>query len=195
MKKKIKINTGLYRFSRPLVKIFMKVFYHPKFIGTENIPEKDKVILAGTHINNLDCFMLMSSTKRSIHFLAKKELWAFPQGIIFANMGLIPVDRSIKDSTPLNIAKDYLEQNGIIGIFPEGTTEKGRGMLPFKIGTVKLAKEANTQIVPFVIKGEYKIFGHNLKIVFGKPIMINDNDLTKANNSFQEIIKSMREEM
>ena len=193
MGKDIKIDVGLYRFARPLVKLFMKIFYHPKIEGLENISQNEKIILAGIHINNLDPFLLISSTKRSIHFLAKKELWSFPTKIIIANMGLIPVDRSIKDSTPLHVASEYLKQNGVICIFPEGTTEKGRGILPFKIGAVKLAKETNTKIVPFVIKGKYKIFGHNLKIIFGKPIMIKDNDLNKANNDFQKIIIKMLE--
>ena len=81
--------SGLYRFSRPIVKAFTNFFIRPKYEGLENIPEKGWIVLAGTHTHNLDCFLLMSSTKRSVHFLAKDELWKGPKKIIFSNMGLI----------------------------------------------------------------------------------------------------------
>ena len=80
--------SGLYRFSRPIVKAFTNFFIRPKYEGLENIPEKGRIVLAGTHTHNLDCFLLMSSTKRSVHFLAKDELWKGPKKI-FSNMGLI----------------------------------------------------------------------------------------------------------
>ena len=63
-----------------------------------------------------------------MHFLAKKELWRGFKKILFANMGLIPVDRSKKDHNSLVKAEEYLNNECLIGIFPEGTTEKGRGL-------------------------------------------------------------------
>ena len=41
--------------------------------------------------------LLISSTKRVIHFLAKDELMVGMKRIIFKNMGLIPVNRRIHD--------------------------------------------------------------------------------------------------
>ena len=160
------MDAKLYRLLRPLIKLITNIFIRPKYIGLENIPKKGRIILAGTHTNNLDCFLLISSTKRSVHFLAKDELWRGPKKIIFSHMGLIPVNRRIKDSTPLRKACEYLNKEQLIGIFPEGTTEKGKGLLPFKIGAVKMAKDTNTKIVPFVISGDYKLFSKNLLSTF-----------------------------
>ena len=128
----------LYKIARPIVKLYVKIFMRPTYIGLDNIPKTGKVLLVGTHTSNNDSFLLMSATKRPIHFLAKKELWKFPTGIIIAHMGLIPVDRQNKDTKCLSIAADYLNDDKVVLIFPEGTTEKEYGkLLPFKIGAFK----------------------------------------------------------
>lgn len=182
----------LYKILRPLVKIFTVIFLHPEFKGIENIPKQGRVILAGTHTNNLDCFLIMSSTKRCVHFLAKDELWKGPKKIIFSNMGLIPINRREKDKSVIPCTIKCLENEKLVAIFPEGTFSKDHKLLPFKIGTVKIAHDSNTPIVPFVIKGRY--FRRNLKIVFGKPFEIQSSDLEKENEMFREKIKTMLKE-
>ena len=64
-----------YRIVRPIVTFLVKIVFRPNYIGLENIPKSGKIILAGNHTNNFDCLLLMSSTKRNVHFLAKDELW------------------------------------------------------------------------------------------------------------------------
>jgi len=136
--------------------------------------------------------MLMSSTKRCIHFLAKDELWKGPKKIVFSNMGLIPVNRRQKDHKSLESAENYLRYEKLIGIFPEGTTEKQKNvLLPFKIGAVKMAYDTNTKIVPFAITGTYKLFSKDLKITFGNSFEIKDSDLTKENEKLKNIIESL----
>ena len=151
-------------------------------------------MLAGNHTGILDCILLGICTKRGIHFLAKKELWTGPKKIFFSNLGLIPVDRSIHDKSSLDKAYKYLESEKAIGIFPEGTTEKGRGLLPFKIGAVKMANVTNTKIVPFVITGKYIPLFNKLSITFLEPIEIKSNNLEEENNKLRNIIKSALED-
>lgn len=180
----------LYRILRPIIKCFMKIFYRPKIIGIENIPKEGRIILAGNHTNLFDCLLLISSTKRSIHFLAKYELWKGMKKILFSNLGLIPVNRRQKDHKALEVAYSYLREEELIGIFPEGTIGKS-GILPFKMGAVKMASVTNTKIVPFAITGKYKFFSNDLKIVFGKPIKINSKDLEKENDRLRDVIVKM----
>ena len=180
----------LYKILRPVITFLFKLIYRPKIIGSENIPKIGRIILAGNHTHNLDCAILISSTKRNIHFLAKEELFKGFKKILFSNMGLIPVNRKIKDHNVLIHAYNYLENEKVIGIFPEGTIGKGR-ILPFKIGAVKMAYEKKCTIIPFSITGTYKLFSKDLKIEFGKPIKIEDNDLTKENEKFRNIIVKM----
>lgn len=183
-----KIN--LYSVARVITKFLFKLFFRPKYIGLENIPKEGKIILAGNHTSNFDCIYLMSSTKRQIHFLAKKELWQGIKKIIFSNMGLIPVDRKNKNPNALKSAINCLNNNEVIGIFPEGTISRDSGLLPFKIGAVKMAYETNSQIVPFIITGKYKFFSNNLRIEFLKPISIVNDNLDIENGKLKDIINS-----
>ena len=182
----------LYKVIRPIITVLFPLSFQPKIIGKEYIVDYEPLILAGNHTNILDCLLLMSCTKRNIHFLAKQELWKGPKKIIFNNLGLIPVNRGQKDHKALEMARNYLNNNKVIGIFPEGTIEKEKGiLLPFKIGAVKLAKDTNAKIVPFAIKGDYKLFSRNLSITFGKPITIVDDNLEKEKERLSEIIKTL----
>lgn len=180
----------LYKILRPIIKFLFKTLYRPKIIGSENIPKSGRIILAGNHTHNLDCAMLISSTKRNIHFLAKVELFKGFKKILFSNMGLIPVNRKIKDKNVLIHAYNYLEKEKVIGIFPEGTHGKGK-ILPFKIGAVKMAYETKSNIIPFSITGTYKLFSRDLKIEFGKPIKIKNNNLDKENEKLRNIVVKM----
>ena len=98
-------------------------------------------------------------------------------------MAIIPVDRKKKNPQALKEAYQVLNNNGVIGIFPEGTFNKSEYLvLPFKYGTVKMAAETKTPIVPFAIINEYKLFHKSVIIVFGKPYYIEEpNDLKKEN--------------
>ena len=150
-------NSILYKIVRPFIVFYTKVFLKPKFIGLENIPKDYNYILAGNHTNNLDCVLLITASKKDVHFLAKHELFKGLKGIFFGNMGLIPVDRKTHTTKALNKSLKYLESNKVIGIFPEGTyPKKGEKLLDFKSGVVKLSKMTETPIIPFVIKGKYK---------------------------------------
>ena len=186
-------NTLLYKILRPLDKMFMKL-YRVKYIGLENIPKTDAVILAGNHTSNLDALLLMSSTKRTIHFLAKIELFKGIKKYFFQNLGIIPVDRSKKNPQAIEKSNEYLKQGKIIGIFPEGTINRTKDIImPFKKGAVRIADTNNTHIVPFSITGKYKILRKNIKICFGKPYKVTGNieeDNKILENKIIDLIRS-----
>ena len=179
----------LYRITRPVIKIFVNIVFRPKYIGTFNIPSDGKVILAGNHTKFFDPLLIMSSTKRTVHFLAKDELSKGFIGVIFNSMGIIPVNRRIHDKDALNKAKEFLNNEACIGIFPEGTINKTSDIImPFKIGAVKMAYDTDSYIVPFTIKGKYKIFNNNLRIEFLKPYKLKSDDLTLENAKLMNIV-------
>ena len=59
----------LYKIIRPLINLIIKVFIRPKYAGLDNIPKNGRIILAGNHTSIIDPLLLISSTKRNIHFL------------------------------------------------------------------------------------------------------------------------------
>lgn len=181
----------LYRFLKPLIKGFVTLCFRPKYIGLENIPKDGRCVLAGNHTRIFDPLLIMGCTKRTVHFLAKDELYKGINGIIFRHMGIIPVNRRIHDKDALMKAKEFLSNECLVGIFPEGTVNKTKDVImPFKIGAVKMAHDTDSPVVPFVIRGKYKVFGGNLSIEFLKPFKVNTDDLTIENERLMDIIKT-----
>ncbi len=178
-----------YKIVRPLLKWIMRLYFHPKYIGMENIPKKGNFILAGNHKNNMDPIILISSTKRVVHFLGKIELFKDWRRVVYRNMGIIPVDRSIHDKGALDSAIKCLNKGMVVGIFPEGTFNKsGNPVLPFKIGCVKMAAETGSPIIPCIIKGDFKFRSKNLTIEFLEPVYVkNKKDLTSDNEKLMDI--------
>lgn len=178
----------LYKILRPIITVLVKLFFTPEILGKENIPKVGKVILAGNHTSIFDSLLLISSTKRNIHFLAKDELCHGFKKYFFLHMGIIPVNRKKKSHESLEQAYQCLNNDLVIGIFPEGTTEKEGKLLPFKMGAVKMAKVTDSLIVPFVIKGKYHLFSKSLQIKYLKPIKVTE-DLEKENKRLRSIIE------
>lgn len=165
-----------------------KVLFRPTIESSENIPEDGRVVLAGNHTHFMDCISVAASTKRCVHFLAKSELMKPPLKWFFAPFGIIPVHRGQKDKAALSSAIEVLEDDKVIGIFPEGKVNEARGtLLPFKFGAVKMAQVTNSRVVPFVITGRYKFFRKSIKIKFFEPVTIPEN-LEEGNRMLWNIV-------
>lgn len=179
-----------YRFiARPVLKVFVKLVYRPTIVGKEYIPGTGGVVLAGNHTNYFDSILLISCTKRTIHFLGKKELFEGKFKWIFKNMGIIPVNRKQKDPNALNSAIEVLKDDKVIGIFPEGTINRTEDVtMPFKFGAVKMCIETKSTMVPFVITGKYRPFRRGLRIEFFKPYKLKD-DIEKENEKLRHTVE------
>ena len=192
-KKKEKYKYGdrwFYTLVKPLLIFLIYLLYPPKVKGLDNIPKEGAIVLAGNHTKWTDPEVICAVIKkRQVHFLAKDQLFKGPYRIITYIMGAIPVNRKIHDHNALENAIEGLKRGLTIGIFPEGTINRTDGVImPFKIGAVKMAKEANCPIVPFTITGEYKLFKGGEIIEFHKPITVGNN-LDKSNEELMNIVK------
>ena len=185
----------LYQITRPIIKGIFNILFRPTYIGISNIPSDGRVVLAGNHTSNLDCLLLVSSTKRPIHFLAKDELIKGWKKIIFKNMGIIPVNRRIHDKNALHSAIEVLKEDKVIGIFPEGTINKTKDVImPFKIGAVKMSKDTNSLLIPFTITGKYKIFKKSITLEFLTPYQV-EGELEEENKKLMSMIeKKLKDE-
>lgn len=173
---------------RGTLNFLFKVLFRPTIEGSENIPEDGRVVLAGNHTHFMDCISVAAATKRCVHFLAKSELMKPPLKWFFAPFGIIPVHRGQKDKAALSSAIEVLEDDKVIGIFPEGKVNEARGtLLPFKFGAVKMAQVTNSKVVPFVITGRYKFFRKSIKIKFFEPVTISEN-LEESNQILWNIV-------
>lgn len=149
------------------------VWFGEKVIGKKNIPKKGKCILAGNHLSNFDAYLLYSGTSRPIHFLGKKELFEGKNAWFFKMMHIIPVDRKNKNPEAKEKAIEVLNNEKVIGIFPEGTYHKEDLLLPFKPGVISFAEKTGAPIIPFAMDSTFKFRCHPI-IKFGEPIYVKD---------------------
>ena len=190
----MKENKFLYKVCKIIYTVLLKVLYRPTVIGKENIPEDGAVIFAGNHRHAFDPVVVMTHTKRIVHYMAKESLFKGLHGMLFKQIGLIKVYRTKNNPEAIQSAVELLKQGGTLGIFPEGTRNKTEEpLLKFKHGAARIAKESNSKIVPFAIKGEYKIFRKKLIIEFGKTIEVNHMETEEATELIRnEVLNLLR---
>jgi len=161
-----------YHIVSKLLRFAGLIWFGDKVIGKENIPKKGRCILAGNHLSDFDAYLLYAGTKRPIHFIAKKELLESKFGWFFRMMHLIPVDRKNKNPEAKEKAIHILEEEKVLGIFPEGTYHKEDLLLPFKPGVISFAEKTGAPIIPFAMDSTFK-FRCKPIIKFGKPIYVD----------------------
>ena len=184
----------LYKFLRAICTIIIKILYMPKVIGTENIPKKGPIILAGNHKHAFDPVLVMTSTKRIVSYMAKEEIFKGLHGKLLEKLGMIKVYRGKSNPQAVIEAEKLLKNNGAVGIFPEGTRNKTeKELLKFRHGAVAIASKTNSKIVPFAIRGKFRIFRKGLEIEFEKPIDLQGRKIEEANKYLEsEVLNILR---
>jgi len=154
--------------------------------GRERIPPKGGVCFVSNHEGIFDIILALAYAGRPFGFIAKKELLYVPLINIWISMlGGLFIDRKnirkAKKTIDLGIHK--LQKGWSMLIFPEGTRSKGKGLLPFRSGAIKLATNSLATIVPIAITGSYEVFEKDYR-VHGVPIrmvfcpVINTSELS-----------------
>jgi 1-acyl-sn-glycerol-3-phosphate acyltransferase len=135
----------------------------------DEIPHEGPVILAANHTSNLDAVVLgswlMPTLGRRIHWLGKKELFAWPVvGWAAANGGVHPVDRGAADVEAFRLARRILDEGHILFVFPEGTRSPDGQLQAAQDGVAVLAIRTGAPIVPLAIAGSNRVWPKGQKL-------------------------------
>ena len=141
----------------------------------DEIPTEGPLILAANHASNFDAIVLGSwlipRLGRRIHWLGKKELFAWPiVGWAAANGGVHPVDRGTADVEAFRLAQRILTEGQVLFVFPEGTRSPDGGLQAAQDGVAVLALRTDAPIVPLGIAGSYRVWPRGQKLpATGRP--------------------------
>ena len=126
--------------------------YKVTYIGRENIPQDGGFIIACNHQSGVDPIILGRGVKRTIHFMAKEELFENEAlGIFIKHLNAFPVRRGQGDTTAVEFAEDIVRNGYVLGIFPEGTRSKDFKPARGKSGTALIAKVTGADVLPVSI--------------------------------------------
>jgi 1-acyl-sn-glycerol-3-phosphate acyltransferase len=174
----------IYNLACFLSAIVFNVFFRSSYVGIENVPDKGAGLLCSNHLSILDMFLIGYKLKRKVHSIAKTELFKYRIGAyLMRNMGAFPIKRGQGDVKSIKASLDILQNDLIIGIFPEGTRNIGvnKGRLKAKPGAALLAIKSGAPIIPVLIIGNFRIFT-KLKVIYGKPYHIHAEPDKKYTN-------------
>ncbi len=136
--------------------------------NAENLPGDGAVVLAANHVTNFDVIPMQLSIPRPIFFMGKASLFKIPVfEAALRSLGAFPVYRGEKDEWALRHAARVLDNRQTLGMFPEGTRSKGKGLSVAKTGSARLALDANCPIVPMAVVGTdnfFKNFPHRTQV-------------------------------
>lgn len=179
-----------YKCITNLFGVLVKVVFRVKVVGIDNIPQEGSCIIACNHKSNWDGIIIAGLLKkRKINVLAKKEL--FKNKILksfLTKLNVIPVDRENPDLSTVKTVLKLLKNNEVIGIFPEGTRNKGEDAFSqAKAGLGMFAIKGKTTVVPVSLISKYKIFGR-VTVYIDKPVDLSEYYGKKMNSQDYQVI-------
>ena len=132
--------------------------YRLEVYGRENIPDTSDYVVVANHLSTLDPPLMCHVMKHPIAYMAKKELFFHPFIKVMLDwLGSFAVDRGSVGLSTIKSAKAVRNtKNWVLGIFPQGTREKGNEIHRVTKGFVKLAKATKSDILPVGIIGTDK---------------------------------------
>ncbi|MDD2619262.1 MAG: lysophospholipid acyltransferase family protein [Syntrophomonadaceae bacterium] len=137
--------------------------------GIHNLPERGPVIIASNHVSNWDPLLVASVLNRPIHYIGKVELFKNPlMAALMKKLEVIPVKRGETNRAAIKSALTVLEQNQVLGIFPEGARKKTGDDLKAQAGVAMIAVKSGAPILPVACIGSNR----NLPIGWLKPLLI-----------------------
>lgn len=177
----------LLRFTKFLVRCFLKIIFRIKVNNPENVKTSGAVIVCFNHKSNWDVPVTITCLKRKLHFMAKKELFdIFILKNIISWSGAFPVSRGKGDIGAIKAAVSTLKAGKALAMFPEGKRVKKSEMHKAKAGVALIANMADCEILPVGISGSYKLFSQ-ITLNVGMPFKINPEREKLSPERLQEI--------
>ena len=127
--------------------------------GLEHITDFEPGIVVANHQSNFDLFIHGGIVPKSTVSVGKKSLLFVPLfGLVYWLAGNIMIDRSRgRKSLEMltTVAEAIREHSTSVWVFPEGTRNESKELLPFKKGAFLMAQKAGCRIYP-ICAGRYK---------------------------------------
>jgi 1-acyl-sn-glycerol-3-phosphate acyltransferase len=168
---------------------FARIYHHLKVIQPCQVPRRGAAIFAINHTSSIDPALVQSVCRhRLITWMMASEYTEIKgTGWFYRTLGVIPVQRTGRDSGPLRAAIRALHAGKLLGIFPEGKIAPTREMLPFQTGLALMAIKTNVPVYPVYLDGTQRnkemlqavLIRNEATISFGPPVEFDRSGTSK----------------
>jgi 1-acyl-sn-glycerol-3-phosphate acyltransferase len=174
---------GIYRFAAFISRPVLYSLYRLHASGVENVPPSGGCVLACNHLSNFDPWPLGMPLwpNRWLRFMAKSELYWWPQRLVLDAAGAFKVRRGTGDMEAIATAVRLAREGNVVVMFPEGTRRK-KGLVKkhkarARSGAARIALEAGVPLVPVGLAGTDRLLRLGpLRVAYGAPIQLDDLD-------------------
>src|SRR5512133_2228382 len=130
-----------------------------EFKGRENLPAGGPLLVVGNHFHFLDPLAVIHTFPFPIEFIGGRQAPNAPGalGWIRNVWGILPVSRGGSSRETLTRAQSLLDQNGVLGIFPEGGSW-AKVLRPPRPGAALLAARSGAPLLPIGLDGFVDVF-------------------------------------
>jgi len=122
------------------------------------VPVTDRAVLyVAKHVSWIDIFVM--NAHRPTAFIAKSEIRDWPIiGWLVAGAGTLFIERGQRRAIPIvaQAMQSRFARNEAVGLYPEGTTSDGLGLLPFRASLFEPAHQIGVTIQPVAL-----VYGQN----------------------------------
>lgn len=168
-------------------------FYRIKIVGEENLPFRGPALLIANHVSYIDAFLIGATVQRFIRFIMLKSFYDIPliKGFLKL-MNTIPIDPKAGHESvanTLNQAREQLQNNHVVCIFPEGKVTRDGKMNEFRPGFETIMEGLDCPIIPIymhnvwgsifsfegakILKKWPKKIPYPITIYYGRPLASN----------------------
>ena len=148
-----------------------KLYFRWRVYNAERVPLEGPVILASNHASFLDPPLIGAGLRRSINFLARKNLFRFlVMGWVLRQWQVVPVDRDGGGAAGLRAILDRLLAGRAIVLFPEGTRTRDGRLQPARSGIGLTVIKSTAPVVPVRVFGTFEAYGRHLR--FPRPYRV-----------------------
>lgn len=179
--------TPIWRFLAALVVPAVLALARFRFRHAERIPATGPFIMVANHYSDFDPLVTAYTLwkhGRAPHYLAKASLFRIPiVGGAFRVTDQVPVERAVGGSAPLAAAKQLIDKQLALVIYPEGTLTRDPDLWPMrgKFGAARLALEHGIPVIPAASWGAQRVLPRwskkislfprkDVEVIIGEPL-------------------------
>lgn len=139
----------VYRLLAPPIGLVMKLLFRLRVQGRDNVPDGGAMLVA-RHRSYWDITLLIAAIglRRHILFVARRTLMRNPIIRPFIKHFTVPIDREQFGKADFRRIADALEDERLVGVFPEGTTRQSAEV---RLGVIRFAERTGKPFVPICL--------------------------------------------